>query len=247
MAVNCNMDSEPKLNIFNLNDFPAMPGKDSGKGDVPDGNGTSDIQHAKNNEGNAEPPSDENNTGNDKAKSSILDKDQMGKDTDSDSDIFAIKSAPEGASQVMEITDDEGPRSQDEPRVPYTIGSLSPVDDDKNEELDSLEEIVVAASVYRNDKSVDDMPEECDMDSEVNKESDIEDDLENDDKGSNMMSESQWNLDLETIQYGGPPRSLDVHDRVDATTNSSSDSLRCSAAKTLPAAEPDLVVSASRT
>ncbi|XP_064108019.1 coiled-coil domain-containing protein 1-like [Macrobrachium nipponense] len=209
-----------------------MPGKDSDKGDVPDGNGTSDIQHAKDNEGNAEPPSDENNTGNDIEESSILEKDKMDnicevveqlltfplsqsvdnvtgnpeeiedksqdldcnvttnnddiKDTDSDSDIFAIKSAPEGASQVMEITDDEGPRSQDEPRVPYTIGSLSPVDDDKNEELDSLEEIIVAASAYRNDESVDDMPEECDMDLEVNKESDIEDDLENDDKGSNM-------------------------------------------------------------
>ncbi|XP_064083082.1 germ cell nuclear acidic protein-like [Macrobrachium nipponense] len=220
-----------------------MPGKDSDKGDVPDGNGTSDIQHAKDNEGNAEPPSDENNTGNDKEESSILEKDQLDnvcnvveqlvtfplsqsvddvtgnpfeaedksqdldcnvttnnddiKDTDSDSDIFAI-SAPEGDCQVMEITDDEGHRSQDEPRAPYTIGSLSPVDDGKNE-LDSLEEIVVAASVYRNDESGDDMPGECDMDLEVNKESDIEDDLENDDKGSNMMSEGHRNLDLETV------------------------------------------------
>ncbi|XP_066942643.1 uncharacterized protein [Macrobrachium rosenbergii] len=117
------------------------------------------------------------------------------KDTDSDSDIFAIKSAPVGASQV--ITDDEGPPPPPgEPSVPYTLGSLSLVGDDKNEEN---EEISVAASVYRNDESVDDTAEECEMDLEVNKAGAIEDELKNDDKGPDLVSEGQWNIDLETV------------------------------------------------
>ncbi|XP_068202865.1 uncharacterized protein [Palaemon carinicauda] len=120
-------------------------------------------------------------------------------DTDSDSDIFAIRSAPEGASQVTEITEDEGLPSQDEPRIPYTIGSLFLVEDDKNEEPGNLNEINVAVLVHRDDESVDGVTEECDMDVAVNKVSDIEDDLKNDDKGSDVMPKDQWNKDLDNV------------------------------------------------
>ncbi|XP_068229739.1 uncharacterized protein [Palaemon carinicauda] len=118
--------------------------------------------------------------------------------TDSDSDIFAIKSAPEGAFQVTEITEDEGQPSQDEPRIPYTIGSLFPVEVDVNEEPRNLKEINIAISVHRDDESVDGATEERDMDVEVQKDSDIEDSLKND-KGSDMMPKGQWNIDLDTV------------------------------------------------
>ncbi|XP_068243779.1 uncharacterized protein, partial [Palaemon carinicauda] len=120
-------------------------------------------------------------------------------DTDSDSDIFSIKSAPEGASQVTEINEDEGLPSQDEPRIPYTIGSLIPVEDDINEEPGNLKKINIAVSVHRDGESVDGTTEECDMDVEVNKISDIEDELKNGDKGSDVMPKGQWNIDLDTV------------------------------------------------
>ncbi|XP_068203662.1 uncharacterized protein [Palaemon carinicauda] len=110
-------------------------------------------------------------------------------DTDSDSDIFAIKSAPEGASQVTEITEDKGLPSQDEPHIPYTVESLFPVEDDVNEEPGNLKGVNIAVSVYREDESVDGATEESDMDVDVNKVSDIEDDLKNDDKGSDLSFE----------------------------------------------------------
>ncbi|XP_068232372.1 uncharacterized protein [Palaemon carinicauda] len=248
MAVNCNMDSEPKLNIFNLNDFPAMPGKDSDKGRISEEDGTPDVQLATSNEANVEQPCDGKSIENDKEESSNHGEDQIGDlceavgeqlvtipssknvddvavhqhsveiegrscdlaghvpgngdnltDTDSDSDIFAIKSAPEGASQVTEITEDKGLPSQDEPRIPYTVESLFPVEDDVNEEPGNLKEINIAVSVHRDDESVDGATEERDMDIEVNKVSDIEDDLKNYDKGSDVMPKGQWNIDLDTV------------------------------------------------
>ncbi|XP_068202864.1 uncharacterized protein, partial [Palaemon carinicauda] len=120
-------------------------------------------------------------------------------DTDSDSDIFAIKSAPEGASQVTQITEDKGHPSQDEPHIPYTVKSLFLVEDDVNEEPGNLKEINIAVSVHRDDESVDGATEEHDMDIEVNKVSDIEDDWKNDDKGSDVMPKGQWNIDLDTV------------------------------------------------
>ncbi|XP_068235540.1 uncharacterized protein [Palaemon carinicauda] len=120
-------------------------------------------------------------------------------DTDSDSDLFAIKSAPEGASQVTKITEYKGLPSQDEPRIPYTVESLFPVEDDKNEEPGNLNEINIAVSVHRDDESVDGATEECNMDVAVNKVSDIEDDLKKDDKGSDGIPKGQWNIDLDTI------------------------------------------------
>ncbi|XP_068215871.1 uncharacterized protein, partial [Palaemon carinicauda] len=248
MAVNCNIDSEPKLNIFNLNDFPAMPGQDSDKGRISEEDGIHDVQLATGNEGNVEQPCDGKSIENDKEESSNPGEDQIDDlcdavgetlvtvpssknvddvavhqhsveiegrsrdleghvpsngdnvtDTDSDSDIFAIKRAPEGASQVTKITEDKGLPSQDEPRIPYTVESFFPVEDDVNEEPGNLKEINIAVSVHRDDESVDGATEERDMDVEVNKVRDNEDDLKNDDKGSDVMPKRQWNIDLDTV------------------------------------------------